>query len=159
MSVLGQVIAVMLAGFITGALARFAIPGPDPMPAWLTIAIGIVGSVIGGAIGAAVTGRNAYGISIGSFLAAVLLVVGYRKLVQKRAVLGFEALRYPRRGVGVQDYRERLARAGVDPDELLERALAERSRPRERDADSPPSADDEHRNGDDPKRNADRTHD
>jgi uncharacterized membrane protein YeaQ/YmgE (transglycosylase-associated protein family) len=158
MSTLGQVIAIMLAGFITGALARFAIPGPDPMPAWLTIAIGIVGSVIGGAIGAVATGRNAYGISIGSFLVAVLLVAGYRKFVQKRAVFGFEALRYPRRGVGVQDYRQRLARAGVDPDELLDRALAERNRKLEDGAD-PESAEDEHRNGDDPHRNADRTHD
>jgi hypothetical protein len=88
----------------------------------------------------------------------VLLVAGYRTFIQKRAVFGFEALRYPRRGVGVQDYRQRLARAGVDPDELLDRALAERNRKLEGEAD-PESADDEHRNGDDPHRNADRTHD
>ena len=30
-----------------GALARFAVPGPDPMPMWLTIAIGLVGWVKG----------------------------------------------------------------------------------------------------------------
>ena len=32
---LGTVIGVLVSAFITGALARFAVPGPDPMPAWL----------------------------------------------------------------------------------------------------------------------------
>ncbi len=127
MSTFAQVIAIMFAGFVTGALARFAIPGPDPMPAWLTIAIGIVGSAIGGAIGSATTGGSALGVSFGSFFAAVLLVVAYRKLVQKRPVFGFEALRYPRRGIGVEDYRARLARAGIDPDALLDRAVERRA--------------------------------
>ena len=40
---LGFVLAILISGFITGGLARFAIPGPDPMPIWLTIAIGLTG--------------------------------------------------------------------------------------------------------------------
>ena len=40
---LASVIALLASAFITGALARFAVPGPDPMPAWLTVVIGLVG--------------------------------------------------------------------------------------------------------------------
>ena len=35
----GTIIGAMFTAFIIGALARFAVPGPDPMPAWLTVAI------------------------------------------------------------------------------------------------------------------------
>src|SRR5216117_3639156 len=42
----------MVAGFITGGLARLAVPGPDPMPIWLTVAIGLAGSWGGGNRGA-----------------------------------------------------------------------------------------------------------
>ena len=118
------IIGVLASAFITGALARLAVPGPDPMPIWLTVSIGLVGSVVGGAIAAVASGRNPFAVEIGALLAAILLVVAYRKLVQKRPVLGPEALRFPRRGVGVQEYRQRLDRAGVDPDALLDRALA-----------------------------------
>ena len=41
---LGLVLAILISGFITGGLARLAIPGPDPMPVWLTLAIGLVAS-------------------------------------------------------------------------------------------------------------------
>ena len=44
---LGLVLSILISGFFTGALARLAIPGPDPMPIWLTIAIGLVGSIMG----------------------------------------------------------------------------------------------------------------
>ena len=58
---LSLVIGVMVGGFVIGALARLAVPGPDPMPAWLTIAIGLAGTVSGGAIGYAIFGRSAHG--------------------------------------------------------------------------------------------------
>ena len=115
---LGTIIAVMASAFITGALARLAVPGPDPMPIWLTVAIGLVGSVVGGAIAAALSHRDPYAVSLGSFAAAVLLVIAYRRFVQKRPVVGRDALRFPKRGIGVPAYRERLRRAGIDPDKL-----------------------------------------
>ena len=43
---LGAIILVMFFGFVTGGLARLAVPGPDPMPVWLTVAIGLPGSVV-----------------------------------------------------------------------------------------------------------------
>ena len=120
----------MLSAFVTGGLARLAVPGPDPMPAWMTITIGLIGSGVWFVVAAATGGNHPYWASISSFLAAVAAVVIYRKTVQKRPVVGPEALRFPRRGIGVQQYRERLNRAGVDPDRLLDDALATQNRQR-----------------------------
>ena len=118
---LATVIVAMLSAFITGALARFAVPGPDPMPAWLTIAIGLAGTAIGTGIVIGVEGRNAGAAGwagIASFLAAIILVLLYRRFVQKRALWGPEAYRFPERGIGVDNARERLKRAGIDPDQI-----------------------------------------
>ena len=43
--VLASRMAILLSALfpLTGALARFAFPGPDPMPVWLTLVIGLVG--------------------------------------------------------------------------------------------------------------------
>jgi uncharacterized membrane protein YeaQ/YmgE (transglycosylase-associated protein family) len=118
---LGLIIVAMASAFITGALARFAVPGPDPMPAWLTIAIGLGGTVIGTGIVIAVEGRHTKDTSwvgIASFLAAVGLVVLYRHFIQKRPLWGKDAYRFPERGVGVGQARERLKKAGIDPDKI-----------------------------------------
>jgi uncharacterized membrane protein YeaQ/YmgE (transglycosylase-associated protein family) len=114
----GAVISALLTAFVTGALARLALPGPDPMPIWLTIAIGLVGSTIGGGIAWAIAGRDPAWISIGGFLATVVLVGLYRHYFQKRPIFGREAYRFPERGIGVEQYRERLQRAGIDPDQI-----------------------------------------
>ena len=118
---LGLIIVAMASAFITGALARFAVPGPDPMPAWLTVAIGLLGTAIGTVIVLAVEGRHTKDTSwvgIASFLSAVGLVVAYRHFIQKRPLWGRDAYRFPERGVGVEQYRERLKRAGIDPDQI-----------------------------------------
>ena len=104
---LGSVIMIMLFGFITGSLARLAVPGPDPMPVWLTVAIGLVGSGAGGALAIGIWGKGTQGIGIFAFLGAVLLVVGYRWFVQKRPIVGPEALKFPERGIGIERFRER----------------------------------------------------
>jgi uncharacterized membrane protein YeaQ/YmgE (transglycosylase-associated protein family) len=115
----GQIIGAMFLAFITGALARFALPGPDPMPPWLTIAIGLLGTAIGTGIVLGVGGRDAASWSgLASFFAAVALVVIYRRFVQKRPLWGKDAYRFPERGFGVEQYRERLKRAGIDPDQV-----------------------------------------
>ena len=49
---LAGVLSIMFFGFITGGLARLAVPGPDPMPVWLTMAIGLAGAWGGGAVAA-----------------------------------------------------------------------------------------------------------
>ena len=105
---LGAVIAIMLAGFITGSLARLAVPGPDPMPVWLTVAIGLGGSWGGGAIAAAIWGWDSTTlISLFGVLAAIALVIAYRRFVQGRPITGPDAMRFPERGFGIERMRER----------------------------------------------------
>jgi len=109
------VLAILISGFVTGALARLAIPGPDPMPIWLTVAIGLAGSIAGAVVGKAISHDNGFVISFLSFGVAMALVAAYRRFVQKRPVFGAGALAFPDRGVGVGQTRERLQRLGIDP--------------------------------------------
>jgi uncharacterized membrane protein YeaQ/YmgE (transglycosylase-associated protein family) len=90
---LAFILFILLWGLIIGALARLAIPGPDPMPIWLTIAIGIGGSLIGG-----IVTRIFFGAGVSfffAFLGAMLLVILYRKYVQHRPITGPGARRPP----------------------------------------------------------------
>jgi len=112
----GLVLAILFSGLVTGALARLAIPGPDPMPIWLTISIGLAGSIAGAVIGNAISHDNGYLISFLSFGIAIALVAAYRRLVQHRPIWGPGALAFPQRGFGVPEQRERLKQLGIDPD-------------------------------------------
>jgi uncharacterized membrane protein YeaQ/YmgE (transglycosylase-associated protein family) len=111
---LAAILLLAISGFVFGALARWAVPGPDPMPVWLTIFIGLGGSAIGGGITAAVLHANKsvsrsdyFTIELASVLVSILLVVAYRHFVQQRAILGPEALKPPTRGVGIGGARPR----------------------------------------------------
>ena len=126
---LGSIVLIMFFGFITGGLARLAVPGPDPMPVWLTVAIGLVGSAVGGAIAIAIWGRGTQAIGLLSFLGAVLLVVAYRRFVQKRPLTGPDALKFPERGIGIDKFQERRTKM----EDLLRQAQGARA---EADADA-----------------------
>jgi uncharacterized membrane protein YeaQ/YmgE (transglycosylase-associated protein family) len=115
---LGFILAILISGFITGGLARFAIPGPDPMPIWLTIAIGLTGSIVGAIVGNAISHDNGYLVSFLSFGIAIVLVAAYRRFVQHRPIFGPGALAFPKRGLGVEGQREKLRKLGIDPDAL-----------------------------------------
>ena len=112
------VFAIVLSGLWTGALARLAIPGPDPMPIWLTLAIGLAGSIVGAVVGKSISNDNGVVISFLSFGVAMALVAAYRRFVQKRPIFGPGALTFPERGVGVTRTRERLQKLGLDPNAL-----------------------------------------
>jgi uncharacterized membrane protein YeaQ/YmgE (transglycosylase-associated protein family) len=114
----GFVIAILISGLVTGGLARLAVPGPDPMPLWLTIAIGLTGSIAGAVLGDVISGGNGYVISFLSLGVAIGLVVAYRHYIQRRPIWGPGALRFPERGLGVEQARERLSKIGIDPDAL-----------------------------------------
>ena len=116
---LGLVLAILFSGFFTGALARLAIPGPDPMPVWLTLAIGLAGSITGGVAGKELSNGNGYVVSFLSFGVAIALVAGYRRFVQRRPIVGPGALAFPERGLGVEQQRRRLEKLGVDPNALV----------------------------------------
>lgn len=91
---LGEIVAILISGLVIGALGRLAVPGPDPMPIWLTILLGIVGSLVGGMVAAAI-GLGVGGIFVASVFAATLIVIAYRRVVQKRGITGPDARRMP----------------------------------------------------------------
>jgi len=80
------ILAIIISGLVIGALARLALPGPDPMPIWATILLGWGGSLIGGVISWLFLGHSA-GIIL-SLLGAILLLYLYRRFVQKRPITG-----------------------------------------------------------------------
>jgi uncharacterized membrane protein YeaQ/YmgE (transglycosylase-associated protein family) len=95
--VLGAVISLLVSGLIIGALARFAVPGKDPLRLWQTILLGLAGSLLGGvaaALAGAIDGDDTItsGEATASFLfalgGAVVLLILYRRFVQKRPLTG-----------------------------------------------------------------------
>jgi uncharacterized membrane protein YeaQ/YmgE (transglycosylase-associated protein family) len=81
------VAVVALSGLVIGGLARLAVPGPDPMSIWRTIALGIVGSFVGGVL-AGLLGLEAGGGVLFAVIGAVVLLVLYRRVVQNRGITG-----------------------------------------------------------------------
>jgi len=84
--VLLYVLGLILWGFIVGALARLALPGPDPMPWYATIGLGLAGSLVGGLIAQLVLGTA--GGLIFALLGAILLLYLYRRFAQGRGITG-----------------------------------------------------------------------
>lgn len=83
------IIGWIVIGLIAGAIARWIMPGPDPM-GWLgTIVLGIVGSLVGGTLLNLVTGGgmelSAAGI-LGSILGALIVLFVWRRMRPGAAV-------------------------------------------------------------------------
>jgi len=87
------ILGLIVWGFIVGGLARLALPGPDPMPWYATIGLGLGGSLIGGILAKLLIGTT--GGLLFAFLGAVLLLYLYRRLVQGRGMTGPGARRLP----------------------------------------------------------------
>jgi uncharacterized membrane protein YeaQ/YmgE (transglycosylase-associated protein family) len=79
---IATLIALVVGGLIIGALARLALPGPDPMSIPMTIVLGIAGSLIGGLVARIFLGNG--GGLIFAVLGAMLLLYLHRRFVQKR---------------------------------------------------------------------------
>jgi uncharacterized membrane protein YeaQ/YmgE (transglycosylase-associated protein family) len=74
MSLIVFLIVIVLTGLVVGALARLALPGPDPMSIWQTIALGIAGSLIAGVIVYVVTdGAAGAGITLSILVSTVIM--------------------------------------------------------------------------------------
>lgn len=94
---LGAILTLVVSGLIIGALARFAVPGKDPLKLWQTILLGIAGSFLGGAVAGllgvldgdeTITAGEATTSFLFALGGAVVLLIVYRKLVQKRPLTG-----------------------------------------------------------------------
>jgi uncharacterized membrane protein YeaQ/YmgE (transglycosylase-associated protein family) len=88
--VLSFLIAMILIGAIAGFLARMLVPGRDPLGVVGTIALGIVGSFIGGFLGYVLLGRDIQegavqpsGI-LGSVIGAVIALLVYNATTHRR---------------------------------------------------------------------------
>lgn len=75
------IITFLIVGLIAGALARFIVPGDDPMGVLGTILLGVVGSFVGGSLAALIFEGNlelsASGI-IGSIVGSIVTLLVYR---------------------------------------------------------------------------------
>jgi uncharacterized membrane protein YeaQ/YmgE (transglycosylase-associated protein family) len=80
------ILLLAVSGLVVGALARLALPGPDPMGILATIGLGLAGSFVGGLIAYLFMGRS--GGIIFSILGAILLLYLYRRFVQHRPLTG-----------------------------------------------------------------------
>lgn len=87
---IGFVIGIIIVGLIAGFIARALVPGRDSMSVVATIALGIVGSFIGGFLAdvlfrndAEDRGINAAGL-VGSVIGAVIALLVYRALNRRQ---------------------------------------------------------------------------
>jgi uncharacterized membrane protein YeaQ/YmgE (transglycosylase-associated protein family) len=83
---LGLIIFLAIWGLIVGALARLALPGPDPMGILPTIGLGLVGSFVGGLIAGLLWARAAGFVF--SVIGAIIVLYCYRRFVQHRTLTG-----------------------------------------------------------------------
>ncbi|TWU01508.1 GlsB/YeaQ/YmgE family stress response membrane protein [Neorhodopirellula pilleata] len=72
-----SIIGWVLFGFLVGLIARALVPGSQPMGCVRTIALGVAGSFIGGAIGFLLRGGSVVQSSgwFGSVIGAIILLV------------------------------------------------------------------------------------
>lgn len=88
---IGFILYLLVIGVIAGYLARAIVPGPDPMSFGQTVILGIVGSFVGGFLGALLFGADAdegflqAGGIIGSILGAIIALLIFR-MMKKRGV-------------------------------------------------------------------------
>ena len=88
---IGFIIGLVVIGIIAGFIARLLVPGPDPMGFVATMVLGIIGSFVGGFLGALRFGKDldtegwfqASGI-IGSIIGAVVVLLLYRAVTHRR---------------------------------------------------------------------------
>jgi uncharacterized membrane protein YeaQ/YmgE (transglycosylase-associated protein family) len=78
------IVMLFIIGLIVGALARLAIPGPNPMSIPMTALVGIGGSLIGGVVGR-ILFHTGGGILL-AILGAMLIVWLMQRGQQRRTV-------------------------------------------------------------------------
>jgi uncharacterized membrane protein YeaQ/YmgE (transglycosylase-associated protein family) len=83
---LGEIIAAIVIGIIAGYLGRALLPGPDPMGFLGTVAVGIVGALVGyflftSLLGIGDSDKFDLGGIIGAVIGTMLVLLLYRMVV------------------------------------------------------------------------------
>lgn len=82
-----EIIGFALFGLVIGAIARLLYPGPNPMGIFLTMIVGIAGSMLGGFIGYAIFGGEYQAAGwIMSVVGAVIVVWITAAMTSRRRV-------------------------------------------------------------------------
>jgi uncharacterized membrane protein YeaQ/YmgE (transglycosylase-associated protein family) len=160
------VIVLVAEGFFVGALGRLVVPGPDPMSAGKTVAVGIAGSLLAG-----VVTRVLFGSYAGVFLsvAGAAFIVwllrrwderhGRRPAAAARGRQGrwfvgpgiaggvWTNARGTRRDPGAPDRRSRPSARRHDPDEIVDAEVVDEVPPGAQVVESEIVGDDEHAAG------------
>jgi uncharacterized membrane protein YeaQ/YmgE (transglycosylase-associated protein family) len=89
------ILALVVEALIVGALARLALPGPDPMSIPMTIGLGLAGTFLGGVVAWVFIGHA--GGLIFAVLGATLLLYLHRRFIQHRPITGPGARQLPPR--------------------------------------------------------------
>ncbi len=79
-----SLIGLVLIGAVIGVIARFLMPGRDPIGIVGTILVGIVGAIAGSYLWAAVFGDTEGVEWIGGVLVAMVLLYAYRRMALGR---------------------------------------------------------------------------
>jgi uncharacterized membrane protein YeaQ/YmgE (transglycosylase-associated protein family) len=82
----GSILGYIVVGAIVGVLARFLVPGKDPLGIIGTIVLGILGAVIGGWAAGAIFSDTAGVDWIASIIAAIVLVLVWRAVAGRRVI-------------------------------------------------------------------------
>jgi len=89
---IGFIITMLIVGLIAGALARLIVPGKQDMSIPMTILLGVIGSFVGGFLGALIFRKDANqgwlqpsGI-IGSIIGAVIVVFIWTRFAGRNRV-------------------------------------------------------------------------
>lgn len=92
MGIFGTIVVIIIVGLIAGAIARLLVPGTGGMGIGATIALGIVGSLIGGFLGYIIFHKDAQdgffqpsGL-IGSVIGAVIALIVYKAVSGRKSV-------------------------------------------------------------------------
>ncbi len=92
---LGLIVSIIVVGLIAGALARLIVPGRQDLSIPMTIALGIVGSFIGGFLGYVLFHHDAGGGFfqpsgiVGSVIGAVIALLVWMRVSSNHAVRNY----------------------------------------------------------------------
>ncbi|HZD18204.1 MAG TPA: GlsB/YeaQ/YmgE family stress response membrane protein [Actinomycetota bacterium] len=84
---LASIVGYVIVGLIVGALARFLVPGRDPVGLLGTLVIGVIGAIGGGWLAGAVFEETAGVDWVASVLVAIVLVLLVRAAAGRRGIL------------------------------------------------------------------------